>query len=227
STTSFAVLGLLALRPFTAYELTQQSKRSFRYFWPRSEANLYAEPKRLVQLGYAKAVRQRAGGRTKTAYQITPAGREALRHWLRTRPAPPRLEVEGLVRLLHADQGSLDDLRGAIATTRDGRPQLLAAGLGQVEGYLADGGPFPDRLHIISLLSVFYAEFIGAVADWCDLAEREIAAWPDTRDIGANPRVRPLLRDVIARHAHRIPPDAASAARDTRPAGSRRAGGAL
>ena len=40
--TYFALLGLLAVQPWPAYELVAQSKRSLHYFWPRSEAHLYA-----------------------------------------------------------------------------------------------------------------------------------------------------------------------------------------
>ena len=77
-TTSYAILGMLALRPWTAYELTQQLRRSLTYCWPKAESVLYDEPKRLVRLGLATAQRQPAGRRTRTAYAITDQGRRAL-----------------------------------------------------------------------------------------------------------------------------------------------------
>jgi hypothetical protein len=46
TTTSYAILGLLNIKPWSAYELTQQAQRSLRYAWPKSESHLYAEPKR-------------------------------------------------------------------------------------------------------------------------------------------------------------------------------------
>jgi PadR family transcriptional regulator AphA len=64
-TTSYAILGMLALRPWTAYELTQQLRRSLTYCWPKAESVLYDEPKRLVRLGLATAQRQPAGRRTR------------------------------------------------------------------------------------------------------------------------------------------------------------------
>ena len=48
STTSYAILGLLALRPWTTYELAKQVQKSLGWFWPRAERKLYDEPKRLV-----------------------------------------------------------------------------------------------------------------------------------------------------------------------------------
>ena len=49
STTSYALLGLLALREWTTYELAKQVQRSIGWFWPRAERKLYEEPKRLVE----------------------------------------------------------------------------------------------------------------------------------------------------------------------------------
>ena len=40
--TSFALLGLISIQPWTASELVEPSKRSLHWFWPRSEAHLYA-----------------------------------------------------------------------------------------------------------------------------------------------------------------------------------------
>jgi DNA-binding PadR family transcriptional regulator len=204
TTTSYAVLGLLAVRPFTAYELTQQTKRSFRFFWPRSEANIYAEPKRLVELGWAAAVPERVGRRTRTGYRITPAGRSALRAWLATPPAPPVIEIEGLLRLLHADHGTVAELRAALQTTREQTLELLDAGRAQVEGYLRDGGPFPQRLHIIAVLSAGYADLLAALIDWCGLALNETATWPTTTDLGMTPTTRRLLERTLQQHARRL-----------------------
>ena len=53
--TSHAILGLLAIRSWSTYELTQQMHRSLRRFWPRAESKLYEEPKKLVELGWATA----------------------------------------------------------------------------------------------------------------------------------------------------------------------------
>ena len=35
TTTSYAILGLLSLRPHSAYELTNQARRSLRFIWQR------------------------------------------------------------------------------------------------------------------------------------------------------------------------------------------------
>ena len=52
STTSYAILGLLAVKPWTTHELVQQVDRSLRRFWPRAQSKLYEEPKKLVDHGF-------------------------------------------------------------------------------------------------------------------------------------------------------------------------------
>src|SRR5918998_1658963 len=51
STTSYAVLGLLGVRPWSTYELADQMSRALRWFWPRAQSNLYEAPKRLAAQG--------------------------------------------------------------------------------------------------------------------------------------------------------------------------------
>jgi PadR family transcriptional regulator, regulatory protein AphA len=197
STTGLAILGLLALRPFSAYELAQQVHRGVRYMLPASERNLYAEPKRLAAAGLVRMRREQVGKRSRTIYEITPAGREALRRQLATPPAPPQLEFEALQRLIYADQGSKQDLLAALDTTGRQVQQLLDDGLQQVRGYQGDGGPFPERLHLIVLFARFYADHLLLLRDWVDLARREVASWPTTRDLGLTDGTRQMLQDLL------------------------------
>ena len=197
STAGFAILGLLALRPFSAYELTQQIHRGPRYLLPASERNLYAEPKRLAAAGLVRMRREQVGRRSRTIYEITPAGREALRRQLATPPAPPQLEFEALQRLVFADQGSKQDLLAALDATSRQVEQLLDDGMEQARGYQDDGGPFPQRLHLVMLFARFYVDFLLLVRDWVDLATREVASWPTTRDLGLTDGTRQLLQDLL------------------------------
>ena len=112
---SYAVLWLLAIRPWTGYELTQQATRSLRFAWPKSERLLYTEPKKLVEHGLATAHKQAVGRRSRTVYTISDDGRTALTEWLATSPQPPALEAEALLRLLFAENGSTDDLMAALS----------------------------------------------------------------------------------------------------------------
>ena len=81
TTSSYAVLALLDIKPWTGYELTNQAQRSLRYAWPKSVRLLYSEPKKLVELGYATTYKEETGKRSRNVYEITDAGRQALGEW--------------------------------------------------------------------------------------------------------------------------------------------------
>jgi PadR family transcriptional regulator AphA len=82
STTSYVVLGMIALRgPSTPYDLKRAVGHSVGYFWHFPHAQLYSEPDRLTDLGLLELSAEATGRRRKT-YSLTAAGREALRAWL-------------------------------------------------------------------------------------------------------------------------------------------------
>ena len=69
----------------------------------------------------------------------------------------------------------------------------------QVRGYLADRGPFPERLHLSALFGRFYLDLFELLIRWADLAEAEIAAWPRTADLGMTEATRALLQEMLPR----------------------------
>src|SRR5215813_2631780 len=99
TTTSYAVLGLLSIRPWSSYELTQQMDRSLGRVWPRAVSKLYEEPKKLASHGLARAVSEQNGRRTRAVYTITDKGRYALAEWLHDPGEGPALEFEQLLKV--------------------------------------------------------------------------------------------------------------------------------
>lgn len=84
STTSYVVLGMIALRgPSTPYDLKRAVGHSVGYFWHFPHAQLYSEPDRLADLGLLELATEDTGRRRKT-YSITETGLAALRAWLST-----------------------------------------------------------------------------------------------------------------------------------------------
>ncbi len=72
TTTSYVVLGMVAVRgPSTSYDLKRAVNHSVGYFWPFPHAQLYSEPKRLVELGLLELDVEPTGRRRQT-YTITP-----------------------------------------------------------------------------------------------------------------------------------------------------------
>ena len=187
TTTSYAILGLLAIGEWTTYELAQQMRRSLRNFWPRAERRIYDEPKLLVAHGWAHARTEYTGRRPRTVYRITPKGRAALRAWLAQPGGAPSLEFEALLKVFLADQADkqalLANLRAIQAWAEDEHRQ----GIELVRDYLETGGPFPDRLHLIALMVRFLGfEWTTAVHRWARWAEEEVRRWPEVRDVEPN-----------------------------------------
>lgn len=153
ATTTHALLGLLAMRSWTGYELTKQARRSLHHVWPSSEANLYREQRRLVDLGWASVEEEVQDNRPRKRYRITDEGRAALRRWFATDTDPPRIEIEGILRLFLAEHADAQDLHRSLLQTAEHVRADIDAMIGQVEQYRRGEGPFPDRTYQIALVS--------------------------------------------------------------------------
>jgi DNA-binding PadR family transcriptional regulator len=178
--TSYAVLGLLALRSWTTYELAKQVQRSLRWFWPRAERKLYDEPKLLAAEGFAVATERFTGRRRSREYAITDAGRAALREWLSEPPAARSVEFEGMVKVFFADSGDRDQLRGTLRAIEAEAQERIEA----IAAMVAGSHPFPERLHISALSLPLQLDQEVAVLRWARWALGEIEHWQDTRDPG-------------------------------------------
>jgi DNA-binding PadR family transcriptional regulator len=204
SATTYALLGLLAIRSWTGYELTQQLRRSLHFVWPSSEGHLYREQHRLIELGWASMGREPVGRRQRKRYTITDEGRAALRAWLRTEPGPPRLEIEGLVRMFYGDQGDVQDMLGSIEATRDQARTMLDALVGFADEYLEPGGPlemleagtrptesqvprlfrgrpqFPERLPFVALVLDVTTTLLADLDTALAAAAEDVESWSST-----------------------------------------------
>jgi DNA-binding PadR family transcriptional regulator len=197
TTTSYALLGLLAVQPWTAYELTRQMRRSMHYVWPKSESLLYTEPKKLVDAGLARVTHQRRGERTRAQYRITAAGRRALQAWLDTEPAAPLFEIEAMLRVTFADQGTPEQLTRALRSVGAWAEGELAGARPQIENYLETGGPFPERLHLIALAAGFYGELFDLIRRYFGEAADLVETWDATTGIPADGHLRGLLERAL------------------------------
>ena len=110
--TSYALLGLLARKPQSAYELnTQMQYSSIRVYWPRAESHVYSEPKKLLRHELVSEKRKKQKGRSRTVYTITTKGRKALKQWLSSDDeVEMRIQAEFMLKLVLADSGSVADV---------------------------------------------------------------------------------------------------------------------
>jgi DNA-binding PadR family transcriptional regulator len=219
TTTTYAVLGLLAVKSWTTYELVQQVERSLRRIWPRAQSKLYEEPKKLVALGLARAAEERVGGRARTRYTITPKGRRALARWVREPGDGPVLEFEQLVKIHFADSGTKDDvltnLRATLAWVEEHNAEHVRVG----RAYLAGEGEFPQRAALNLIVGRFLTDFHEMLAEWARWAIDLVEDWPD--DVTDAPVDREAMAEAVGR-AERVtglarsglaPPDVAAGRR--------------
>jgi DNA-binding PadR family transcriptional regulator len=179
--TTYAVLGLLCVQPWSAYELTQQMRRSLRFMWPRAESGIYREPQKLIGLGYATATQAAAGPRrTKLVYSATPAGRRAFQRWLQEPSAPPQFESEAMVKFFFCDHGTLRDARQALEELQAHAEVLLEAFAQITKSHQDNPGPFPERQHIGTLTGRFVFDYASTLAHWAEWARQHVQEWPDT-----------------------------------------------
>lgn len=205
TTTSYALLSLLGVRPWTTYQLAQQMERSVGAMWPRAASVVYEEPKRLARRGLVDSTTAYTGRRASTVYSITDAGRAALDDWLALPGAGPELEYEALLKVAFADNGSLDALRTNIAAIRDDVERDLAHTISRLTEYADTGGPHPDRLPVIALATRFFVEQGLARARWIDWVDSVTRDWTGvTIETGA--RVPPgAFTDPLEPLADRAP----------------------
>lgn len=198
TTTSYALLGLLDMQPFSAYELTRYMRRSaLAILWPRTEASIYREPKVLEAHGLAASRVEATGARKRSVYRITDDGRAVLRNWL---AEPGRLfafESEAAVKAFLASAGTLDDLRTQLrqlagqpygGATHQTRP-LDDLEAGRVQ--------FPERLHFSAMAADLISRVNIAVRDWADHWLANTEEWTTTAmDAGIERQARAELRRI-------------------------------
>lgn len=98
--TTYAVLGQLAAGPASGYDVKARLRAGPAQFWHASFSQIYAELRRLEELGFATERRVAQARRPdKRVYTITAAGRSALEEWLRQPWGLAQLKDESLVKL--------------------------------------------------------------------------------------------------------------------------------
>ena len=224
SPTTYGLLGLLAVRSWTGYELTQQLQRSLRYVWSASEGHLYREQAHLVDLGWASVEDEPAGERTRKRYTITTEGRKALADWLTTEPGEPHFEIEGILRLFYGDQGTVADLTSSMEATAASARTMLDEMTSIVAGYLGEGGPlsmletgvggpdgerleyegrtqYPERLHVIALVLDITTRLLTQVDCFFSQTAEETNDWTHTTHKNLTASTRQRLETIRDRSA--------------------------
>lgn len=173
-----AVLGLLARKERTGYELARAMERPVGYFWTAGHTQIYPE---LARLEAAGLVRHRdvagRGPRQSKRYACTSAGLRALREWVGADldPQPVRdLETLRLWSVWTVAPGVADQL---VRRSRDTHARVLEAYLVELGEIFATGhhraSTHPDFASRLTLEGGIRQR--RAAVEWCDWMLGELA----------------------------------------------------
>jgi DNA-binding PadR family transcriptional regulator len=169
--TGYVILGMLRHEPRSGYEIKQVVDVSTRFFWAASYGQIYPELRKLARAGLVEGEARPTGGRRRTVYRLTDAGREELRRWLDRPPERLELRDEGLLKLFFAGAAEPGKAVEIIDAKQRLTEEKLAA-LRQIEPYAADAAssdPFPY------LVLRYGLESSESVIAWCERARAELA----------------------------------------------------
>jgi PadR family transcriptional regulator AphA len=121
----FVILGALAKKPQSGYEIKQLVDHSTRFFWAASYGQIYPELRRLEAVGLVESEADDQGGRKRNRYHLTESGRERLRAWLLEPSAGYEMRDEGLLKLFFARALDPDELGDLVRSFRADREAVL------------------------------------------------------------------------------------------------------
>jgi PadR family transcriptional regulator AphA len=156
------LLGLLASKPLSGYDIKRVVDRSTRFFWAASYGQIYPELKRLEEEGLVEGEDRPNGGRSRRVYKLTPAGREALVEWLFGSTVTVELRDESLLRLFFADALPREDALRLLEGRKHGHEQYLEV-LREIQAL--PGGPDPTFVDLVLRWGIDFNEW---GAKWCE-----------------------------------------------------------
>jgi DNA-binding PadR family transcriptional regulator len=177
SATAKVILGMLAARQRSGYEIKTLVDSSARFFWAASYGQIYPELKRLEDAGLITGADASQGARQRTVYKLTAKGRRAAREWIERVPQVFELRDEGLLELFFA--GSIEPSRTAeIARERAARSAAVAAELRAVEEVIehrheAEGPEYSPDAGSLTVLR-YGIELNEWAAEWFERAAEEL-----------------------------------------------------
>ena len=165
----FVILGLLQKGPLSGYDVKQIVDSSTRFFWAASYGQIYPELRRLEEQGLVTGSSKPQGGRARRLYRLTPAGRKALRAWLREPSAGMEVRNEALLKLFMADALPRKELPAVVAALRADSEEVLAR-LAEVRERV---DPDPDET-AKGLVLEFGIGFHRWIVNWCRAQESRL-----------------------------------------------------
>jgi len=162
------VLGLLAMRPRSGYDIKTVVDRSTRFFWAASYGQIYPELRRLEQDGLIEGESVPNGARDRRVYKITAGGRKALEDWLLGDTVTIELRDESLLRLFFADALPAGQAIQLLEGRKRGHQQYVEI-LREIEAL--PGGKDPTFVDLVLHWGIDFNEW---GAQWCERQLRRL-----------------------------------------------------
>jgi len=168
SPTGKVILGMIAAGRCTGYDIKQFVDKTTRQFWAASYGQIYPELRQLEARGLIGGHAEPSGGRRRTVYELTDAGRTALTRWLETDTVEaPESRDEGMLKLFFSD--ALPERRIANIEAMKARQESKLEQLLALESHAGDG---PAGMYLTLQLGIASTRFtIG----WCDKTIAELS----------------------------------------------------
>jgi DNA-binding PadR family transcriptional regulator len=169
---SYLTLTLIGDGGASPQDLVDMHRRGGQIYYAVAASRLYAEPKRLDQLGYVRSEKRPGKTRPRTFYTLTRKGREALRRWAAEPPAFPRIQNEAVLKLMLGDILADDEtllesllaLRGEIEAQQAKRDEAR-------QRYEA----IPHRKRYLLLNHKLGTRLLEVHREWLDQVERALS----------------------------------------------------
>jgi PadR family transcriptional regulator AphA len=167
---SYAILSAIGEHGASTPELVDMCSRGYM-FWTSSPSQVYAEPKRLMALGWITSDKQPGKTRSRTVYRLTAEGREALREWLRAPAGFPKLQHEASIRLFAGDMIEDEEILASLQKLRTDIEEMSAA----LATNIARAPSLPHRTRYLLLQQDLGRRLLQAHTDWLDAVKAELA----------------------------------------------------
>ena len=168
---SYVVLELIGRHGAGPHDLVQMARRGQRLFWAGAESKIYAQPKRLEELGYLTSEKRPGKTRERTHYMLTEEGLTAVREWLAL-PCPfPRIQSEAAIRVQASDLA--EDASVVVESLRSLRDEIA-----ELSAILDESArrevQFPHRRSQLRLLHSLGRRVLRAHQEWIEEVEHEL-----------------------------------------------------
>jgi DNA-binding PadR family transcriptional regulator len=171
---SFLILGLVRVGATSGYAIKKAAETGTKMIWPVSLAQVYPELAKLEEHGYLERSDDPQGGRARSTYELTQAGEDALKGWLRSPiEPPPQFRSEGMLRSFFADALPKEDQIDLLRRQRE-RLVEVKAWLGAGEFRRAAKEIDAGLMRFPVLMGAYGDDFIDFTLNWIRRVETEL-----------------------------------------------------